>query len=183
QSLLQWRIAVGRTKIQDIDRFAAQHRVDAELQLLDGKVLRCRTRHHKGNRVHRHTRHDAIQNLLAAFIGKKQLPTDAFAATKHGRRGGSDFQAIAVAANKGAAANMALNESFRFEFGVGVRNGCAVNAEHRGELAARWDAVARAQITGMDEGAQLVAKLDVQGNVALRLQMNWKHWHSPVSQF
>jgi hypothetical protein len=44
-----------------------------------------------------------------------------------------------------------------------------VNTELRGELAARRDAVAGAKFAGMDQGAELVAQLDVKGDVAFRL--------------
>ena len=54
-----------------------------------------------------------------------------------------------------------------------------MNAEHGRELTAGRNAVARAQISGVDEGPQLIAKLDVQRNVALRLEMEWKHCLSP----
>jgi len=54
-----------------------------------------------------------------------------------------------------------------------------VNAEHGGELTAGGNAVALTQIAGVHESAQLVAKLDVQWNVTLRLEMEWKHCLSP----
>ena len=73
------------------------------------------------------------------------------------------------AANICAAAHVALNQAFRFEFGVGVCDGGPVNAELRREFAARGDAVAVAQFATMDEGAKLVAKLDVERNVAFGL--------------
>jgi hypothetical protein len=54
-----------------------------------------------------------------------------------------------------------------------------MHAEHGGEFAAGRNAVSRAQIAGMDERAQLVAKLDIQRYVALRLEMKWQHCLSP----
>jgi hypothetical protein len=54
-----------------------------------------------------------------------------------------------------------------------------VNSQHGGELAASGNAVAGAQIARMNKGAQLVAKLDVERNVALWLEMKWKHCLSP----
>ena len=51
-------------------------------------------------------------------------------AIQRGRRGRRDFQAVAVAADEGAAADVALDEAFGFEFGVGVGDGGAMNAEH-----------------------------------------------------
>ena len=73
------------------------------------------------------------------------------------------------AANIGAAADVALNQAFGFEFGVGVCDGGAVNAELCSEFAAGGDAVAVAQFAAMDEGAKLVAQLDVERNVAFGL--------------
>ncbi len=50
---------------------------------------------------------------------------------------------------------------FRFEFGVGVGDRSAVNAEHGGKLAAGGNAVAGAKIACVNERAQLIAQLDV----------------------
>jgi predicted deacetylase len=44
-----------------------------------------------------------------------------------------------------------------------------VNTQLRGEFAARRDAVARAKLAGMDQGAELIAQLDVKGYVAFGL--------------
>src|SRR5258708_9262489 len=54
-----------------------------------------------------------------------------------------------------------------------------MNAEHGREFTAGGNAVTRAQISGVDEGPQLIAKLDVERNVALRLELEWKHCLSP----
>ena len=64
---------------------------------------------------------------------------------------------------------MALDQAFGFEFGVGVGDGGAVDAELPGEFTAGGNAVAGAELAGMDEGAELVAELDVQRNVAFGL--------------
>jgi hypothetical protein len=72
-----------------------------------------------------------------------------------------------------------LDQAFRLKLCVGVRDGGAVHAKHGGELTAGGNAVAWAQIAGVHKGAQLVAKLDVQGDVALRLEMKWQHCLSP----
>ncbi len=73
------------------------------------------------------------------------------------------------AANVGAAADVALNQAFGFEFGVGVCDGGPVNPELRGQLAAGGDAVTVAQFAAMDESAELVAQLDVERDVAFGL--------------
>src|ERR1700680_4711801 len=58
-----------------------------------------------------------------------------------------------------------------------------MDPQHGGELAAGRNAVAGAQIARMDERAQLIAKLDVQRDVALRLEMKWQHCLSPGANF
>ena len=50
------------------------------------------------------------------------------------------------AANIGSAADVALNQAFGFEFGIGVRDGGPMNAELRGKLAARGNAIARREV-------------------------------------
>jgi len=60
---------------------------------------------------------------------------------------------------------VSLNQPFRFEFSVSISYRRAVNAEHGCQLAAGWNAVARAQIARVNESPQLIAKLDVQRNV------------------
>src|SRR5713226_6202468 len=86
---------------------------------------------------------------------------------------------MAVGLDKRAAPDVSLNQPFGFQLRVGVRHRCAMNAQHGRQLAARRDAVAGTQITGMHERAQLIAKLDVQRNVTLRLEMKWQHCLSP----
>jgi uncharacterized protein with gpF-like domain len=44
-----------------------------------------------------------------------------------------------------------------------------VNTQLRGELAARRDAVTRAKFAGMDQGAKLIAQLNVERDVAFGL--------------
>jgi hypothetical protein len=73
------------------------------------------------------------------------------------------------AANIGAAADVALNQAFGFEFGVGVCDGRPVNAKLRGKFTARGDAVAVTELAAMDKGAKLVAQLNVERNVAFGL--------------
>jgi hypothetical protein len=51
-----------------------------------------------------------------------------------------------------------------------------MDAQLRGELAAGGNAFAMAQIPAVNQGANLVAQLDVERNVALGLQMQWNHW-------
>ena len=82
-----------------------------------------------------------------------------------------DFQAVAIVADEGAAADVALDQTFGFEFGVSVGDGGAMNAQHCGEFAAGGNAVAGAKVTGVDEGTELVAKLDVQRDVAFGLKV------------
>jgi hypothetical protein len=58
-----------------------------------------------------------------------------------------------------------------------------MNAEHGGEFAARWNAVAWAQVTRVHQGAQLVAKLNVERDVTLWLELKWQHCLSPSANF
>jgi hypothetical protein len=64
---------------------------------------------------------------------------------------------------------MAADQSFGFQFSVGVRNRCTVDAELAGKFAARRDAVSGAKLAGMHQRAQLIAKLHVQRYVTFRL--------------
>src|SRR6266571_4777224 len=89
---------------------------------------------------------------------------------------------MAVGLDKRAASDVPLNQPFGFQLRVGVRHRRAMNAQHGRQLAARRDAVAGTQITGMHERAQLIAKLDVQRNVTLRLEMKWQHCLSPSAK-
>src|SRR4029077_15965543 len=123
--------------------------------------------------------HEPGKHLFSALIGKKQLPPDAPVSIQHRRRRRRDLQSVAISLDKRAPPHVALNQPFRLQFGVSVRHRRAVDAKHGSQLAARWNAVTRAQSSRMDEGAQLIAKLDVKGNVALWLEMNWQHCLSP----
>jgi hypothetical protein len=64
---------------------------------------------------------------------------------------------------------MAADQSFGFQFSVGVRNRRTVDAELASKFAAGRDAVSGAKLAGMHERSQLIAKLHVQGYVAFRL--------------
>jgi hypothetical protein len=64
---------------------------------------------------------------------------------------------------------MARNQPSGFELGIGVGNGCAMHAELRRKFAAGRDAVAGAQVTTVNQRAELIAQLDVKRNVALGL--------------
>ena len=179
QRLFQRGIAVRRTQIEHFRAFAAKHRIHANLQFFDGKKFFSRARHHKGERIFRHVSREAAKDFLSAFIGEKQLPANPPVAIQHRRRGRRDLQSVTVSLDERAASDVALNQAFGFQLGVSIRYRGAVNAEHGRELAARRNAVAGTQISRVHEGAQLVAKLDVQRNVALWLEMEWKHCLSP----
>jgi len=58
-----------------------------------------------------------------------------------------------------------------------------VNAQLHGQFAARRDSIAGAKFARMDERAKLIAKLDVEGNVAFRLNLEGQHWLSPTGQY
>jgi hypothetical protein len=62
----------------------------------------------------------------------------------------SQLQTIAVALNKRSAPDVALNQSFGFEFGVGIGNRSSMNAQHCGKFAAGRNAVTGTKVPGMD---------------------------------
>jgi len=64
-----------------------------------------------------------------------------------------------------------LDEAFGFEFGIGVGDGGAMDAEGKSEFTTGGDAVTGTKIAGVDQGTELVAKLDVKGNMALGLKV------------
>ncbi len=64
---------------------------------------------------------------------------------------------------------MALNQSFRLKLRIGVRHRGAVYAELAGQLAARRDAVPRAQIARVHQGPQLVAQLNIKRHMTFGL--------------
>jgi hypothetical protein len=66
---------------------------------------------------------------------------------------------------------MALDKAFGFEFGVGVGDGGAMDAKRESEFAAGRDAVTGTKIAGVDQGTKLVAKLDVEWDVAFGLKV------------
>ena len=161
QGGLQRGIAVRGAQRQDVRAFAPQHGVYANLQLVNGEKFRRGTRHHERQSISRHPRGQPAQYLFSAFIGKQQFPTNASVATQHRRSRRRDFQAVAISLDERAAAHVPLNQPFRFQFRVRVRHRGAVYAQHGGQFAACRNAVARAQITGMHQGAQLIAKLNI----------------------
>ena len=81
-----------------------------------------------------------------------------------------NFPDSIVIANERATSHVAVDEAFGFELGVGVGDGRAVDAQLRGKFAACGNALARAQIAAMNEGADLVAQLDVERDVTFGLQ-------------
>jgi hypothetical protein len=78
---------------------------------------------------------------------------------------------IAVSAYERATAHVPLNEAFGFELRVGVRDRGTVHAEDLREFAAGWDAITRTQVAGVNEGAQLVTQLNIEGDVAFGLKV------------
>jgi hypothetical protein len=112
------------------------------------------------------------EDFLAALIREQKFPTEAVGvAIKCRRSRRSDFEAVAVTPNEGAAADVALDEALGFQFSVSVCNGGAVNTEDLGEFPARGNAVARTKVTGVNEGAELVAQLDVERDMTFGLKV------------
>ena len=130
-------------------------------------------------RVDRSAGGEAAQDFVAAFVSKQEFPTNTVAAVQNGRRGWRDLQAVAIAADEGAAADVSLDKAFGLEFGVGVGHSGAMDTEHLREFAAGGNAVAGVKVTGVNKGAKLIAKLDIKGNVAFGLKVYWQHCLSP----
>ncbi len=141
------------------------------LQFFNGEKLGSGARHHEGERILWSRGGKAGENFFAAFIGEEKFPAEAIANVKGGRWGRRNFQAVAIGADESAASDVALDEAFGFEFGVGIGDGGAMDAEGESEFAAGGDAVTGTQIAGMDQGTELVAKLDVEGDVAFGLKV------------
>src|SRR5260370_1245500 len=179
QRFFQRRVAIRRTKIQHFRAFAPKHRIHANLQFFDGKILLCRAGHNKRERIFRHVGSEAAKDLFPAFIGEEEFPANSPVPIQDRRRRWRDLQSVAVSLDERAASHVTLNQAFGFQLGVSIRHRGAVNAEHGCELAASRNAVAGPQIARVHKRAQLVAKLDVQRNVALWLEMEWKHCLSP----
>jgi hypothetical protein len=101
-----------------------------------------------------------------------------------GRRGrGLTLVTIRFSKNERSAPHMATDQALGFKFRIGVGDRGAVNAELHGKFTARRDTVSRTQIPCVYQGADLVAQLDIERNVAFRLQVDWNHWHSPPDQY
>ena len=66
---------------------------------------------------------------------------------------------------------MALDEALGFEFSVGIGDGGAVNTENLREFAAGRNTVTRTEVPGVNEGAELVAQLDIEGDMAFGLKV------------
>ena len=66
---------------------------------------------------------------------------------------------------------MPADQTFRFQFSVSVCDRGAMDAEHLRQFPAGGNAVAGTQIARMDQGAQLVAQLNVEGNVTFGLKV------------
>jgi hypothetical protein len=171
ERLLEGRVAVGGAEIENFGAFAAEGGVGAGLQFFHGEKFGCRTRHNEGEHVLWSRGGEAGENFFAAFIGEEKFPAKAIAIVEERRRGRRDFQAVAIGADKSAAAHMALDEALGFEFGVGVGDGGAMDAKRESEFTAGGDAVAGAKIASVDQGTKLVAKLDVEGDMAFGLKV------------
>ncbi len=181
QCFFQRSIAIRRSEVQNVRSFAAKYGIHASLQFLDGEILFGGTRHHERQGIFRSAGRQPAERFFAAFIGKQQFPTKTLAPIEDRRRGRSKLQAISVALDVCAAADVPLDKTFRFELGVSIRHRGAMDPQHGGQLAASGNAVAWTQIACVHKGPHLIAKLDVQRNVALGLEMKWQHCLSPCA--
>jgi len=171
ERLLEGRVAVGGAEIEDFRAFAAEGGVGAGLQFFHGKEFGSGARHDERESVLWSRGGEAGKDLFAAFIGEEKFPAEAIAIVQDGRGRRRDFQAVAIGADKSAAADVALDEAFGFEFGIGVGDSGAMDTEGKSEFAAGGDAVTRVKIASVDQGTKLVTKLDIEGNVAFGLKV------------
>ncbi|HYW85136.1 MAG TPA: hypothetical protein VFB30_17875, partial [Spirochaetia bacterium] len=165
------RVAVGGAEIEDLGAFPAKGSVSAGLQLFHREEFGSGAGHDKRESVLGSRSGEAGEDFFAAFIGEEEFPAEAIAVVEERRRGRGDFQAVAIGADEGAAADVALDEAFGFELGVGVGDGGAMNTESESEFAAGGNAVTGTQIAGVDQGTELVAELDVERDVAFGLKV------------
>jgi hypothetical protein len=171
ERLLEGRVAVGGAKIKDFGAFAAEGGVGAGLQFFHRKKFGGGARHDERERVLRSRSGEAGEDFFAAFIGEEEFPAEAIAIAEDRRRGRRNFQAVAIGADESAAADVTLDETLGFKFGVRVGDGGAMNAEGESEFTAGGDAVTGTQIASVDQGTKLVAKLDIEGDVAFGLKV------------
>jgi len=183
ESFFEGRVTIGSAEIEDFGTFAAESSVSAGLQFFDGEEFGSGACQDEGERVVWSGGSEASEDFFAAFIGEEEFPAEAIAIVENGRRGRRDFQAVAIGADEGAAADVSLDEAFGFEFGVGIGDGGAMNAESESEFAAGGDAVTGTQIAGVDQGTELVAELDIERNVTFGLKVYWQHCLSPQRIF
>ena len=167
QDALEGLVAVGSTKLQHVPAFAAQHGIAAAPEFFHGEKFFGGPRGDECNRIGRNFRHQTREVFVGALVGENGFPAHAAAIAVRARRRSELF--CRSATDVCAAADVSLNHAFRFQLGVCVRDGCTVNTQLGGELAAGRDAVAGAEFAGMDEGAELIAQLDVKGYVAFGL--------------
>jgi hypothetical protein len=171
ERFFQGGIAIAGPEIEDFGPFAAKGSVSTSLQFIDGEELGGGARHDERERVLRSRGGEACEDFFATLIGEEEFPAEAIATVENRRRGRRNFQAVAIGANEGTAAHVALDEPLGFEFGVGIGNGGAVHAESKSELAASGYAITGMQIAGMDQGTELVAELDIERDVAFGLKV------------
>ena len=152
ERLLEGRVTVGGAEVEDFGAFAAEGGVGAGLQFFHGEKFGSRARHDEGERILWSRSGEAGENFLAAFIGEEKFPAKAIAIVEERRRGRRNLQAVAIGADERAAADMALDEAFGFEFGVGIGDGGAMDAEGESEFTAGGDAVTGPKIASVDQG-------------------------------
>ena len=129
QGFFQGRVTIAGAKIEDFGAFTAKSGVGAGLQFLHGEKFGSGARHDEGERVLRSRGGETGEDFFAAFIGEEKFPAEAIAIVEDCGGGRRNFQAVAIGADEGAAADVALDEAFGFELGVGVGDGGAMYSE------------------------------------------------------
>ena len=129
QGFFEGRVTIAGTEIKDFGAFPAKSGVRAGLQFLHGEKFGSGARHNEGERVLWSRGGETGEDFFAAFIGEEKFPAEAIAIVEDGGGGRRNFQAVAIGADESAAADVALDQAFGFEFGVGVGDGGAMDAE------------------------------------------------------
>jgi hypothetical protein len=165
-------VSIGVSELQDSASVGAEDGVGAAANLLDREKFFGRARGDKGDGVARDVRGEAAQSGFAALVGEERFPayTAVFAAVAVRADCRGEGAGRGVSTDECAAADVAFDKAFGFQLGVGVGYGGAVDAQLLGQFAAGGNAIAQAQFAGMDQGAQLVSQLDVEGNAAFQIK-------------
>ena len=109
QGFFERLVAVGGAQREHVGGFVAEHCVHAVQKFVDREEFLRGARHYERERIVGGAGGEAAQDFVPALVGEQEFPADAVVAVQDSRRRRGDFQAVIVAANEGAAANVALD--------------------------------------------------------------------------